>query len=306
MKRLLIVFLAILLLPTVCWGRTPNDFHQNTEAKFSRPEKDGFFFYRDNLEEARPAAEERTPAEFDGKIPWDKVETMHPDEFAQLMTDMQKWSIHKAKPEYIKEYLTLQRVAVMRSENYSRVWKQVLKDNPELDPTVARPPTRIGSRIEAQIQNEQTAEVIGEMREQMGILFFTRPGCQYCVEQKNILLGFMEQWNWGNVQEINVNEFPDAAQEYGVTLVPDLFVVGNVKDTIRRQRLRAGLTTRQEIEAGLMEAYSTWFHGRSYMTPQIAEGEEAFIRFLQQQIQDATAKGQSQSPVNFGVNILKK
>lgn len=294
MKVVIILAFIVALLAPEAHARTRNEFQQNSEAAFAKPEKDGFFFYRDKNEAVTPEAQAKSekpapePERFNGKIPWEAVERMHPDDFAKLVDDVQKWSIQDPQPERLKDYMTLQRVAILRSENYSRAWAQVLKENPALDPTVSRPPTRIGSRVEAQIRSEETSTIIGEMKDQMGILFFTRTGCRYCDEQRTILLGFMENWGWQNIQEINVNEFPDAAAEYGVQLVPDLFVVGNVGDDIRRQRLRAGLTTRQEIEAGLAEAYSQWFLGRSYLTPQEAESEAVFLQFLQKQLENST------------------
>lgn len=295
MNRFAFLMLGLLLLAPAAHSRERNDFQQNSEAAFAKPEKDGFFFYRDQVEAQPPGvlpkaeAPKPAPTRFDGTIPWDELERMHPDDFAKLVDDVQKWSIQDPQPERLKDYMTLQRVAILRSENYSRAWAQVLRDNPALDPTVSRPPTRIGSRVEAQIRNEETSSIIAEMKDQMGILFFTRTGCRYCDEQRAILLGFMEEWGWQNVQEINVNEFPDAAAEYGVQLVPDLFVVGNVGEEIRRQRLRAGLTTRQEIEAGLAEAYSIWFLGRSYLPPQQAENEAAFLQFLQSRLSGSSS-----------------
>jgi hypothetical protein len=56
--------------------------------------------------------------------------------------------------------------------------------------------------------------------------------------------------------------------------------VANLNDEILQKRLNVGITTRDVIEKGLMEAYSQWFEGRRYAGEMVHQGQAAFESYM--------------------------
>jgi thiol-disulfide isomerase/thioredoxin len=113
-------------------------------------------------------------------------------------------------------------------------------------------------------ERDDMEAAVKEMREDMGILLFYTDDCPYCDAQKTILENFAAKHGWQNITGINISQAPQAARDFNVQLVPDLWVVGNVNGQIQRRRISAGVSAGTDIEKGLLSAHSRWFRGGAY------------------------------------------
>lgn len=183
---------------------------------------------------------------------------MHPDAFQELIEDVGKWAIQNPDDtDQMEKLITLQYVALDRSDKFQQSWQETINRLPVLNPAAQRPSTKTATLIELSSRQEDRNMYVAEMRETMGILVFSKKGCPYCEKQRSIILEFTEKWQWKNIIEMDIEENPDAAVEYSVSVVPDIFLVANLPDgEIVRHRLNAGLTTQDDILRGLLNAYS--------------------------------------------------
>ena len=218
---------------------------------------------------------------FNGKIDWDAVWTVPPEELRELIN--QALSFAQQAPhdeERMLNYLKLQGVAMRRAKQFQESWSAAILKYPVLDTTVARSPTLAGTTAEIVAEREDRSQAIASMREDMGILYFYSPTCRYCQQQTGILASFIEKWGWEKIQAINILEAPQAMQHYGVQAVPDIWVVGNVGGETRQRRLKTGLTEHSDLERGLLQAWSIWNRGTAYERPEMAQHLESFEHFL--------------------------
>lgn len=144
-----------------------------------------------------------------------------------------------------------------------------------------RAPTLAATTAEVVAEREDRESAIQAMRDNMGILFFYSPTCRYCRQQKEILANFTEKWGWKNITAINVLSSPEAARQYGVQSVPDIWVAGNVKGETVQSRLKSGLVEFHDLERGLVKAWTLWNEGGNYERPAMVHQIQTFEDFLQ-------------------------
>jgi thiol-disulfide isomerase/thioredoxin len=105
----------------------------------------------------------------------------------------------------------------------------------------------------------QAAEDFWEhITENMGILYFYKPTCPYCLEQNDIL-GKLEERGWKNLIRVDVTQSPHAAAEYGVTTVPSLWLIGNPDGEVRQAHISIGLLSEPELLRSITDVYRAWF-----------------------------------------------
>jgi len=95
--------------------------------------------------------------------------------------------------------------------------------------------------------------------ENMGVLYFFKPTCSYCQQQKQILDEFQQSTGFTNVVGIDITERQDLAAQYGISTVPDLWLIGQVGENFRQRRISIGLLTRSDLMQMLAETFTLWF-----------------------------------------------
>lgn len=249
----------------------------------------GWFCYEDPapVREPDPVQEEQRPQPlkraFSGDVDWDAVWTMHPDDMRELINQALAFAQEKPQDEQrMVTYLKLQGVAMQRAKNFQEAWASALVKYPVLDTTVQRAPTLAATTAEVVAEREDREVAISAMRENMGILYFFSPTCRYCVQQKDILAAFVEKWGWKNITAVNVISSPEAAQQYGVQSVPDIWIAGNVGGETVQRRLKSGLVEFHDLERGLLKAWTLWNDGGNYERPVMAHQLQTFEEFLRE------------------------
>ena len=219
---------------------------------------------------------------FTGEVDWDAVWTMHPDDMRELINQALAFAQEKPQDEQrMVTYLKLQGVAMHRAKNFQEAWSSALLKYPVLDTTVQRAPSLAATTAEIVAEREDREHAIGAMRENMGILYFYSPTCRYCNQQKEILESFIQKWGWKNLIAINVLSSPDAARQYGVQSVPDIWIAGNFSGETVQRRLKSGLVEFHDLERGLLKAWTLWNDGSNYERPAMIHQLQTFENFLQ-------------------------
>lgn len=222
-----------------------------------------------------------SPPEFTGEVDWEALWTMPPQKMKDLINQAMSWAQEDLDDKKRMEvYLKLQGVAMRRAKKFQEAWDEMVLTNPVLDATVSRSPTHLGSLLEVVTERKDRAVVLDEMSHNMGLLYFYSPECAYCKKEQEILSGFIEKWSWKNVTAINIVANPEAAENYDVQVVPDLWIVGSTDEGIQQRRLKAGLASHGDIESGLLMAWNLWFKNNRYERPTMAEEIVTFDDFL--------------------------
>jgi conjugal transfer pilus assembly protein TraF len=277
------VFVAIAFFYATSSLAAPSQVRQPTKPLTDRqPEKfqgvrEGFFFYKDEGKENKKKPKKVVPpveqkqkrkgyekGSYDGKLRWSDLDDMRTPELSDLVNDVKDYAIQKPTPENVKTYMTLQAVVMEKASRFQKVWAEVLLENPVLNENAKRPASGYVSGMMARQERTDTETAVKEMRDDMGILLFYTDDCSYCDAQKNILADFAKKHDWPNITGVNISQEPQAARDFGVQLVPDLWVVGNVNGRIERRRISAGVSPGTAIEKGLLSAHSRWFRNGPY------------------------------------------
>ena len=149
---------AICLTFSLAYASTTNDFF-NTE-------KEGYFYYKDNIKkekkEKKIKKKKKTPsvikttkemttkemmevpfetkeerekrlkkeAEYMNSIPWADLDKLSVDEYKRMLDTTRNIAVGTPKKEYVKTYMALQKFWVDKSERFSKVWRIVNIENP--------------------------------------------------------------------------------------------------------------------------------------------------------------------------------
>lgn len=255
-----------------CYEKPPVALEQERLAPMTRPQL------------VAPEGLQHTKKSFTGEVDWQAVWSIPAKELSSMIDDAQSWAEQKpAEQERMLTYLKLQGVAMRRAKRFQESWSEALLKYPLLDETTQRSPTLLGSRIDAVSERKDRERVIGEMRGTMGLVYFYSTTCTYCQKQGPILQAFLEKWKWENFVAINIADNPTAVEQYGIQSVPDLWVVGNVKNKVEQRRIKSGLVDMATLERGLLNAWSMWFEGKPYDSPATVQNLEGFEDFVKKQ-----------------------
>ena len=255
----------------------------------------GFYYYKDGepppIEPKQPETETRKTPD----IHWNQITEVPAKDLKRYLDEQLEYATTFPTDQgAVQDYIILQAEAIRRATEFQRSWAKVLLQSPGLNPLAIHPTSRVAKVADITQKRQDQNQFLGDMRENMAILLFTRQGCSYCEQQRKILNNFVQQWGWKNIQEIDINEYPETAQAYGVELTPDIFLVGNVGDQVKTQRLAAGLTTGDLILKGIMDAYSYWFLGHLYQLPQDRQQDEMLLREIQARMEKGKEETEKQ------------
>ena len=240
----------------------------------------GWYCYESFFEPEKPL--EEPPKEF--QVDWNAVWTMEPEKLRELINKaMSHAQVDPGDETRMLTYMKLQGVAMRRAKHFQEAWGEVLLKYPALDTTVARSPTQAGTTAEVVAEREDRAIAIGQLRENMGLVYFFSPGCRYCQQQHVIVESFAQKWGWKNVTAVNIEENPAMIGQYGIQSVPDIWVVGQFNGELVQRRLRSGLTEHADIERGILSAFKILSGEKRYERPEMSRQLTTFDDFIYQE-----------------------
>ena len=203
-----------------------------TEQRFYDAAKKGWFWYEEPApeveEEKEPPAETRqvpSLANYSTEQLWD----MHPDDFQNLLMEFQKKAVQRPTEENVHEYLTMQDIARRKAAAYANVASFVIQKYASLDVGRDYPVAAPGVVARVKMQKEEIATTIQSAASDHALLYFSRPDCQYCLEQRQILRFFTDRYGW-QIKEIDVDSMPGVATRFGIQTTPSLLLIGKWRE----------------------------------------------------------------------------
>lgn len=203
-----------------------------TEQRFYDAAKKGWFWYEEPApeveEEKEPPAEIRqvpSLANYSTVQLWD----MHPDDFQDLLMEFQKKAVQRPTEENVHEYLTMQDIARRKAAAYANVASFVIQKYASLDVGRDYPVAAPGVVARVKMQKEEIATTIQSAATDHALLYFSRPDCQYCLEQWQILRFFTDRYGW-QIKEIDVDSMPGVATRFGIQTTPSLLLIGKGRE----------------------------------------------------------------------------
>lgn len=203
-----------------------------TEQRFYDAAKKGWFWYEEPApemeEDKEPPAEIRqvpSLANYSTEQLWD----MHPDDFQNLLMEFQKKAVQRPTEENVHEYLTMQDIARRKAAAYANVASFVIQKYASLDVGRDYPVAAPGVVARVKMQKEEIAATIQSAATDHALLYFSRPDCQYCLEQRQILRFFTDRYGW-QIKEIDVDSMPSVATRFGIQTTPSLLLIGKGRE----------------------------------------------------------------------------
>lgn len=205
---------------------------QADERHFYESAKQGWFWY----EQAPEAKEGKTPpapeirvlpslANYSTEQLWD----MHPDDFQELLLEFQKKAVQRPTEENVHEYLTMQDIARRKAAAYANVASYVIQKYADLNVGRDYPVAAPGVVARVKMQKDEIDATIKEAAGDHALLYFSRPNCQYCLEQRQILRFFTERYGW-QIREIDIAATPGMAARFGIQTAPSLILIGKGRE----------------------------------------------------------------------------
>jgi conjugal transfer pilus assembly protein TraF len=137
--------------------------------------------------------------------------------------------------ENVKNYIDLQNQYTNQSMAFSKTWKEVLLNSPELDFSLKHPTNNIARQIESDQEKNSEDQAIISLSKQSGLFFFYRSSCAYCQRFSPVVKHFADQYGITVIpittDGISLPEFPNSLMDQGqsnkfnVTVEPALFAV---------------------------------------------------------------------------------
>ncbi|TDR30298.1 conjugal transfer protein TraF [Hydromonas duriensis] len=148
----------------------------------------------------------------------------------------------------LKDYIAKQEAMMDRAAKFTDVWRRTIWQNPELDYSQThRPSDNLAIKAYDNDKDARTKEIMANIAQTQGLLFFIRGDCTYCHTFAPILKQFQDTYglsvmvvtlDGGTIEGFEQETVPDngISQALGVTVTPTLFLA----DTRNRRYLPIG------------------------------------------------------------------
>jgi conjugal transfer pilus assembly protein TraF len=239
-----ILLVICLLTSTITVGAEGigNQFYGDT--------KHGWFWYEDShpIEEMQREIIQRKAVSLNS-YSIDDIWNMHPDDFQNLLDDLQKKAVQYPDEQNILEYLSMQDVARRKALAYTNVAMYVTQKHSDLfNVGQVYPSARPGITARVRMQQNEITQTIGTAGNNHALIFFVSPGCDFCEQQAQILAYFTDKYNWP-IKIVDISRQIQAASRFNITITPTLLLVKKGAD--KSLTVSTGVITLSELERKL-------------------------------------------------------
>lgn len=206
-------------------------------------------------QEEQPAEAKKPVAEPEKPAPWvppalstykyDDIWNMHPKEFTQLLSSYADKAVQEPSEANAKDYYELSEIARKKSQAFTNASQYVWQKYPELSVAKDYPVATPGNLARVSSISNEKSQVLKANKQNYALIYFWKPGCAYCDEQKNILKWFENKTGW-IIKPVNIQENPQLAAKVGVELTPTLIMIK--KDRDEHFPIASGVATAEEVE----------------------------------------------------------
>ena len=148
--------------------------------------------------------------------------------------------------ENLKDYVTKQEIVMNKSAMFTDQWRRMLWGTPELDYSLKHRPTdNTAIRVYDQDKDLKTKQVIKNIAETQGLIFFIRGDCTYCHAFAPVLKQFQDTYglrimtvtlDGGGIDGFDALPDNGISTKLGITTTPALFLA----DTRNKRYLPVG------------------------------------------------------------------
>ncbi|WP_084478642.1 conjugal transfer protein TraF [Dickeya sp. NCPPB 3274] len=187
-----------------------------------KKDKFGLFWYDAPKKEAESKEEEKWEKPI---IPEENIMfSMHPKDLEKLLDQTRDYAIYKLTPEATLDYYKVLDVSRRKAAAFTSLTGYVMLEKPELNAAQQFPITNPGNAERLRISENLVVKQLQEQRENFALLFFTQPGCGYCVQQSQILENFQRETGW-YIKNVNIIEQPQARAKFNITGTPVTVII---------------------------------------------------------------------------------
>ena len=149
---------------------------------------------------------------------------MYPDQFHKVLEFALKQAVQNPTPENVKQYLILQDIARRKAYAFSNVVGYVTQKIPNLNLHKDYPENAPGIRMRTGLINYSIDKTMQKNRDDYALLFFYKPGCQYCEIESQILKYLQDEDGW-QIMPINIIKRYVAAARFNIKTVPEIILI---------------------------------------------------------------------------------
>lgn len=226
--------------------------HAEEDVDFWEDAKRGWFYY-EKLFFDPEKADEKTK-NVDIAIDWKAFKNLAAGEMNRFIGELKNYAVTYPSKINVQNYMTAQKIAAEKAKIFMTAWMDVLRDHPVLDETVKRPPSSFVSFNLANAESEAKEIIVKELAADpdMGLVFFYSRDNYYAAIQSPIFKRFLDKTRWRPFKFINVDENPQAANEFGIETVPEIWLASKNGG---KARVTAGVRTEDIIQDNIVTAY---------------------------------------------------
>lgn len=193
-------------------------------------------------------------------VPWEILDTLHPEELGKIETETRNISISYPTNENVLEYKKLQHYIAKKALGFTDANYLVTRQDSEISNWVAE--TSMRNRVEIDAKREDNLnkgkEVLQEHKNNMIILVATSPTCPYCKKQMPLIDKFYKDYDV-EYKEIDISKNKEFAMKYQVQKTPDLFLLyRDTNDEPLLTRFGSGLHSLSDIKSGVLAGLVTF------------------------------------------------
>lgn len=242
--------LAGLLLLVSLFMPTITVVAEETVTQFYGDTKHGWFWYEDPppVEELPEEIPQRKTVSLDS-YSIDDIWNLHPDDFQNLLNDLQKKAVQYPNEQNILEYLSMQDVARRKALAYTNVAMYVTQKHSDLfNVGQVYPSARPGITARVRMQQNEIIQTIAAAGNNHALIFFVSSSCGFCEQQAQILVYFTDKYNWP-IKIVDISRQIQAASRFNITTTPTLLLVKKGED--KSLTVSTGVITLSELEKKL-------------------------------------------------------
>ena len=242
-------------------------FSGKASKSFYSDRKRGWFWYERQPEKpeksekiVKKQVKRRLPSLSD--YTYEQLWNMYPDDFQALLNSFMKKAVQNPTEANILDYLTMQDIARRKAAAYAAAFGFVTQTHPELTTSDVYPITAPGRASRTRLTLDEIDATIRASGQNFALIMFVKHGCRFCEAQKAILNYFIENYAWP-ARTINIEEEPNVAARFNITLVPTILLVH--KDSSRYIPISVGVISLADLKTRL---YRSIRYLRGEITPQ--------------------------------------
>ncbi len=225
MRYMLILFCFLLITGNAyaqdLLTEEPKGFYSDRER--------GWYWYEvypeeiDETKEEESQEQESAPSDSQNYT-YDELWTMDPDDFKDYFINVTKSAVQFPDQENTERYLKAQDVARRKSVAFAAAVGFFGQQNPQFSNQDVYPITAPGQKALTDGRFKEIDQLIIGVKDDYALIVFIQPGCDYCKAQSSILDYFIRKYNWP-VREVDIEENPNMAAQFGITITPSMIVV---------------------------------------------------------------------------------